>query len=87
MSDTIKWSFSADRCRRRCERLYFLQHVAAWHSALLANEIAAAQWRIHRAIGMSGRLFLPKLLKDEGHSTSNPLACLFRQIFNFEMTR
>lgn len=49
------------------------QHVAAWHSALLANGIAAAQWRIHRAIGMSGRLFLPKLLKDEGHSTSKPL--------------
>jgi HAD superfamily hydrolase (TIGR01509 family) len=49
------------------------QHVAAWHSALLANGIVAAQWRIHRAIGMSGRLFLPKLLKDEAHSTSKPL--------------
>ena len=33
MSDTIKWSFSADRCARRCQRLYFLQHVAAWHNA------------------------------------------------------
>ena len=33
MSDTIKWSFSADRCMRRCQRQYFLQHVAAWHNA------------------------------------------------------
>lgn len=33
MSDTIKWSFSADRCIRRCQRQYFLQHVAAWHNA------------------------------------------------------
>jgi HAD superfamily hydrolase (TIGR01509 family) len=49
------------------------QHVSAWHGALLAHGIMAAQWRIHRAIGMSGRLFLPKLLKDEGHSSSKPL--------------
>ncbi len=33
MSDTVKWSFSADRCLRRCHRQYFLQHVAASHSA------------------------------------------------------
>lgn len=33
MSDTIKWSFSADRCMRRCQRQYFLQQVAAWHNA------------------------------------------------------
>lgn len=33
MSDTIKWSFSSDRCLRRCQRQYFLQHVAAWHNA------------------------------------------------------
>ena len=46
------------------------QHVTAWRQALLANGILSAQWRIHRAIGMSGRLFLPKLLKDEGHRPS-----------------
>ena len=34
MSDTVKWSFSTDRCMRRCQRQYFLQHVAAWHNAL-----------------------------------------------------
>lgn len=33
MSETIKWSFSADRCFRRCQRQYFLGQVAAYHSA------------------------------------------------------
>lgn len=33
MSETIKWSFSTDRCFRRCQRQYFFQHVAAWHNA------------------------------------------------------
>jgi HAD superfamily hydrolase (TIGR01509 family) len=49
------------------------QHVATWHDALLRQGIVAPQWRIHRAIGMSGRLFLPKLLKDEGQSSSKSL--------------
>jgi HAD superfamily hydrolase (TIGR01509 family) len=42
------------------------QHVATWNKTLRAARISVAQWRIHRAIGMSGRLFLPKLLRDEG---------------------
>lgn len=33
MSDTIKWSFSSDRCFRRCQRQYFLMQIAAYHSA------------------------------------------------------
>jgi hypothetical protein len=33
MSESFKWSFSADRCARRCQRQFFLQHVAAWHNA------------------------------------------------------
>lgn len=49
------------------------QHVSAWRSALLGQRIAAAQWKIHRAIGMSGRLFLPKLLREEGHGPSKTL--------------
>jgi phosphoglycolate phosphatase-like HAD superfamily hydrolase len=49
------------------------QHVSAWREALAKHYIAVAQWRIHRAIGMSGRLFLPKLLRDEGHRTSMAL--------------
>ena len=32
MSETIKWSFSADKCFRRCQRQYLLQYLAAWHS-------------------------------------------------------
>jgi hypothetical protein len=32
MSESFKWSFSADRCLRRCQRQFFLQHVAAWHN-------------------------------------------------------
>lgn len=49
------------------------QHVTAWRQALLRQHVAAAQWRIHHAIGMSGHLFLPKLLKDEGHPCSTAL--------------
>ena len=47
-------------------------HVTAWNEALRTARIKVAQWRIHRAIGMSGSLFLPKLLRDEGlaHSQS-----------------
>lgn len=33
MSEYFKWSFSADRCLRRCQRQFFLQHMAAWHNA------------------------------------------------------
>lgn len=62
MSDTIKWSFSTDRCFRRCQRQYFLQHVAAWHStrdpirkrAFLAKQVKTLElWvgsLVHRGI-------------------------------------
>ena len=48
------------------------QHVSTWNDTLRAARITVAQWRIHRAIGMGGSLFLPKLLRDEGirHSTA-----------------
>jgi HAD superfamily hydrolase (TIGR01509 family) len=49
------------------------QHVTAWHEVLRKSGIAAAQWRIHCAIGMSGKLFLRKLLRDEGHRHSEAL--------------
>lgn len=42
------------------------QHVASWHETLRTARLAVSQWRIHRAIGMGGSLFLPKLLRDEG---------------------
>src|SRR5437773_9875223 len=30
---SIKWSFSADRCFRRCQRQFFFRDIAAWHNA------------------------------------------------------
>lgn len=47
------------------------QHVVAWYEALRANGTARPQWRIHRAIGMSGKQFLPKLLA-EGADRPSP---------------
>jgi phosphoglycolate phosphatase-like HAD superfamily hydrolase len=35
------------------------QHVYTWNETLRASRVFVAQWRIHRAIGMGGRLFLP----------------------------
>jgi len=33
MTSKIKWSFSSDRCFRRCQRQYFFRDIAAWHNA------------------------------------------------------
>lgn len=49
------------------------QHVVSWHRALASRGISCAQSRIHRAIGMSGKQFLPKLLRDEGYRPSRRL--------------
>ena len=49
------------------------QHVATWHETLRMARLAVSQWRIHRAIGMGGSLFLPKLLRDEGLRHSRAL--------------
>ena len=35
------------------------EHVMAWREALEDAEIRLPHWKIHRRIGMSGRLFLP----------------------------
>src|SRR5437867_1789653 len=62
MSESIKWSFSADRCARRCQRQFFLQHKAAWHTtrdpvrreAFLLKQVKTLElWQgtlVHRAI-------------------------------------
>jgi len=42
------------------------EHVMAWREALEDVEIACPHWKIHRRIGMSGRLFLPTLLRELG---------------------
>lgn len=40
------------------------QHVSAWHQTLQQRNFDVPHFRIHRAIGMSGKLFLPKLLRE-----------------------
>jgi HAD superfamily hydrolase (TIGR01549 family) len=42
------------------------EHVIAWREALEDAEIRLPNWKIHRRIGMSGRLFLPTLLRELG---------------------
>jgi len=45
------------------------EHVMAWREALEDAEIRLPNWKIHRRIGMSGRLFLPTLLRERGQKT------------------
>ena len=45
------------------------EHVMAWREALEEVEIRLPHWKIHRRIGMSGRLFLPALLRELGQRT------------------
>src|SRR2546423_7228402 len=45
------------------------EHVMAWREALEEVEIRLPHWKIHRRIGMSGRLFLPTLLRELGQRT------------------
>src|ERR1700730_2997920 len=42
------------------------EHVMAWREALEDAEIRLPNWKIHRRIGMSGKLFLPTLLRQLG---------------------
>jgi HAD superfamily hydrolase (TIGR01509 family) len=46
------------------------EHVTAWREALERNNIRVASWKLHRRIGMSGKLFFPILLRELGHSLS-----------------
>ena len=41
-------------------------HVMAWRQALEDAGIRLPNWKIHRRIGMSGKLFLPTLLRELG---------------------
>lgn len=62
MGKAIKWSFSADKCFRRCQRQFGLQYLAAWHTtndplrkeAFLLKQIKTADlWHgslVHRGI-------------------------------------
>jgi HAD superfamily hydrolase (TIGR01509 family) len=44
------------------------EHVMAWREALEDAEIRLPNWKIHRRIGMSGKLFLPTLLRELGET-------------------
>jgi HAD superfamily hydrolase (TIGR01509 family) len=46
------------------------EHVMAWREALEESEIRLPNWKIHRRIGMSGKLFLPTLLRELGQKAS-----------------
>jgi HAD superfamily hydrolase (TIGR01509 family) len=46
------------------------EHVMAWREALEELEIRLPNWKIHRSIGMSGKMFLPTLLRELGQKTS-----------------
>jgi HAD superfamily hydrolase (TIGR01509 family) len=46
------------------------EHVMAWREALEESEIRLPNWKLHRRIGMSGKLFLPTLLRELGQKTS-----------------
>ena len=46
------------------------EHVVAWREALEEAEIRLPNWKIHRRIGMSGKSFLPALLREIGQKIS-----------------
>ncbi len=46
------------------------EHVRAWHETFREFRLDIPSWKIHRRIGMSGAFFLPKLLREVGHSAT-----------------
>ena len=60
-------------------------HVAVWHQVLQQTGIDVPQWRIHRAVDMSGSFFLPKLLRDfvssDGRALVNQLEVAHKRLF------
>jgi HAD superfamily hydrolase (TIGR01509 family) len=56
------------------------QHVLAWQEALDHTGIAVSVWRIHRRIGMSGRLLAHALLRETGRPMSPDDAGHLRQL-------
>jgi HAD superfamily hydrolase (TIGR01509 family) len=42
------------------------EHVAAWAGALRSEGVTVPNWKIHRHVGMSGRWFLRKALREAG---------------------
>jgi HAD superfamily hydrolase (TIGR01509 family) len=46
------------------------EHVLAWHEAFDRQNIHIPNWKTHRRIGMSGQLFVPRLLREMGYKTT-----------------
>jgi HAD superfamily hydrolase (TIGR01509 family) len=46
------------------------EHVLAWHEAFEGQNIYIPNWKIHRRIGMTGQLFVPRLLREMGRKTT-----------------
>jgi HAD superfamily hydrolase (TIGR01509 family) len=46
------------------------EHVTAWRDALGNAGICVPNWKLHRSIGMGGKLFLPVLLRELGSGIS-----------------
>lgn len=47
-------------------------HVETWAKVLSASGVTVAKWKLHRRIGMSGRSFLPELLREFGPARISP---------------
>ena len=99
MSDTIKWSFSADRCFRRCQRQYFLSQIAAHHSAkdpvrreaFLAKQVKTVElWQgslVHTGLE---RFVVPAIEQHRGVAWDEAIAQtqqLARRQFSFSASR
>lgn len=99
MSESCKWSFSADRCLRRCQRQFFLQHVAAWHNArdpvrreafLLKQVKTLALWQgslVHRGIELYVVPQLQQNTRVDWHQVVQQTIALARRQFVFSAKR
>jgi HAD superfamily hydrolase (TIGR01509 family) len=71
------------------DSVYF--HVAVWHQVFEQKGIDVPQWRIQRAVGMSGSFFLPKLLRDFGYPENralvNKLEAAHKRLFSRTIPR
>lgn len=61
------------------------QHVVAWHAALRAHGFTLPMWRIHRKIGMSGRLLLSALELELGRDIDDRTGKALEQTHTEEM--
>lgn len=63
------------------------QHVVTWHTALRKNGFDLPMWRIHRKIGMSGRLLMSALELELGRSIGEDTAKALENAHTEEMKK